>query len=181
MDDKDHVFARFKDDKPEPANRRETLNIPRRNGATGSRTVQVVHLRSGGAAKERTQRLDTQVRAASWDDGFPAKKAFSAPEFAAPPAAGPAPPKAHVMPAWAPAVAEPPSAPAPVPDAPPDAEPRRGRGRPRKPVAAAPARPVADPFDTADEGANCLRCGYMVEPAREKRGLLTCAGCGAAG
>jgi hypothetical protein len=40
------------------------------------------------------------------------------------------------------------------------------------------ARRVADPFDANDDGANCLRCGYAVEPARERRGLMTCAGCG---
>uniref|UniRef100_UPI001E36BC7C hypothetical protein n=1 Tax=Neoroseomonas rubea TaxID=2748666 RepID=UPI001E36BC7C len=60
-------------------------------------------------------------------------------------------------------------------------EPRRGPGRPRKAAAAPQARPVADPFDTTDDGANCLRCGYLVEPARERRGLLTCAGCDATG
>jgi hypothetical protein len=37
---------------------------------------------------------------------------------------------------------------------------------------------IADPFDRADDGANCLRCGYAVQPARERRGLITCAGCG---
>ena len=39
-------------------------------------------------------------------------------------------------------------------------------------------RAFADPFATEDTGANCFRCGYLVEPAREKRGLMTCAGCG---
>jgi hypothetical protein len=38
MDDKDHVFARFKDDKPATSDRREMLSIPRRGNATGSRT-----------------------------------------------------------------------------------------------------------------------------------------------
>jgi hypothetical protein len=41
-----------------------------------------------------------------------------------------------------------------------------------------PSRRVADPFDPADDGANCLRCGYVIEPARERRGLMTCAECG---
>jgi hypothetical protein len=40
------------------------------------------------------------------------------------------------------------------------------------------ARHFADPFADGDDGANCLRCGYLIEPAREKRGLLTCAACG---
>lgn len=46
MDDKDRVFARFKDDKPETSDRRELLTIPRRAGSTGSRVVEVVHVRS---------------------------------------------------------------------------------------------------------------------------------------
>jgi hypothetical protein len=55
------------------------------------------------------------------------------------------------------------------------------RGRPRIPKAPAPvstAQRFADPFAADDDGANCLRCGYLVEPARERRGLLTCATCG---
>jgi hypothetical protein len=85
------------------------------------------------------------------------------------------------------------------------ATPRRGRGRPRKSVTAtavaapaeepvveaghapwrpreqpagAPTRRVADPFNASDDGANCMRCGYAVEPAREKRGLMICSECG---
>jgi hypothetical protein len=38
-------------------------------------------------------------------------------------------------------------------------------------------RGVADPFDASDDGANCLCCGYAIQPARERRGLMTCAGC----
>ena len=33
-------------------------------------------------------------------------------------------------------------------------------------------------FSPDDGGANCIRCGYLVEPAREKRGLTTCSGSG---
>ena len=65
MDDKDRVFARFKDDKPEASNRRALLTIPRRAGASGSRTVKVVHVRSGRAIKDRLWRIDAYVRAAS--------------------------------------------------------------------------------------------------------------------
>ena len=39
-------------------------------------------------------------------------------------------------------------------------------------------RLFADPFSHDDGGANCMRCGYLVEPVREKRGLVTCLGCG---
>ncbi len=52
MDDKDRIFARFKNDKPETSVRREVLTSPRRAGATGSRVVEVVHVQSGGAIKD---------------------------------------------------------------------------------------------------------------------------------
>jgi hypothetical protein len=38
-------------------------------------------------------------------------------------------------------------------------------------------RTFADPFAADDTGTNCIRCGYLVSPAREKRGLMTCAKC----
>lgn len=182
MDDKDHVFARFKDEKPDQADRRGTLNIPRRNGAGGSRTVEVVHLRSGGAIKDRPQRTDTHLRAASWDNGFQAKRGVAMNVPPAPDAPRAAAPTTHVMPAWEPAATE--AGPTSPPrsgtaaQAPAVAQ-RPGRGRPPKEMSAAPsARRVADPFDADDAGANCMRCGYAIEPAREKRGLLTCSGCG---
>jgi len=75
MVDKDRVFAGFKDDKTAHSDRRETLTIPRRAGAPGSSAVEVVHERSGGAAKDRPQRQGPNVRAASWDGGFPTKQA----------------------------------------------------------------------------------------------------------
>jgi hypothetical protein len=179
MDDIDRVFARFKDDKPEPADRRETLSIPRRNGAGGSRTVEVVHLRSGAGRNDRPQRLDPRVRAASWDGGFQAKQPVAT--TASPTIFTATPPTTHVMPAWeAAATKEASSAPtSEMAAGAPDATARRGRGRPRKLVSPTlPARHVADPFDADDNGANCMRCGYAIEPAREKRGLMTCAGCG---
>jgi len=93
----------------------------------------------------------------------------------------PTPPTVHVMPAWEPS---PPQPAPPVPEAgEPAVEAGEGRRRgPRLPKARAPqgtARRYADPFAADDDGgANCLRCGYLVEPARERRGLLTCATCG---
>lgn len=50
----------------------------------------------------------------------------------------------------------------------------------RQPRVATPKveRRFADPFAAEDTGANCLRCGYLVEPTRERRGLMTCASCG---
>lgn len=181
MDDIDRVFARFKDDKPEPADRRETLSIPRRSGTGGSRTVEVVHLRVGRGTTDRPQCLDPRVRAASWDGGFQAKRPVATPVPPAPVTAAAQPPKAHVMPAWEPAATkEASSNPASlnVAEAPDVAAPR-GRGRPRKEVVPAPpARHVADPFDASDEGANCMRCGYAIEPSRERRRLMTCSECG---
>ena len=181
MDDIDRVFARFKDDKPEPANRRETLSIPRRSGTGGSRIVEVVHLRSGRGSTDRPQRLDPRVRAASWDGGFQAKRAIAMPDQPAPVSVPVIAPTTHVMPAWDPAVTEEASS-APgslnVAEA-SDVAARRGRGRPRKEVSTTPLpRRVADPFDASDDGVNCMRCGYTIEPAREKRGLMTCAECG---
>jgi hypothetical protein len=38
-------------------------------------------------------------------------------------------------------------------------------------------RAFADPFAAGDSGTNCIRCGYIVSPAREKRGLTTCLQC----
>lgn len=169
MDDKDHVFARFKDDKPASNERRERLTIPRRAGATGSRVVEVVHVRAGPAAKEKPRRADGHVRSASWDGGFPvrqAPQAFMPPDVAAAEATQPI---THVMPAWMPAVAEVETSVPPVVETPAAASSPRVRTS---------ARRVADPFDAGDDGANCMRCGYAISPAREKRGLLTCAECG---
>ena len=205
MDDKDRVFARFKDDTPEASDRRELLTIPRRAGASGSRTVEVVHVRSGGAVRDRPQRVDPHLRAASWDGGFPAKHSIAAPAVVETVTIEAASPTAHVMPAWERSAEAASAAPADEPLA----APRRGRGRPRKHptleqagteaaaavddkrigearasrgrplnAAAAPARRVADPFDASDAGANCMRCGYAIAPGREKRGLMTCGACG---
>jgi hypothetical protein len=168
MDDKDRVFARFKDDKPEASDRRELLTIPRRAGTPGSRVVEVVHVRSGGAIKDRPRRVDAHVRAVSWDEGFPAKQAVAPPVFIEPATVEATTPTAHVMSAWEPAAPSLPAAQTP------QTEERRGRGRPRKQT---PPRHVADPFDASDDGANCIRCGYAIEPARERRGLMTCVQC----
>ncbi len=72
-DDRDFVFARFKSDKPASANRRETLSIPGRAAGSGSRTVQVVHLRAGTAIQDRPRRIGAQARAAAWDSVFTAR------------------------------------------------------------------------------------------------------------
>jgi hypothetical protein len=53
-----------------------------------------------------------------------------------------------------------------------------GRRQPYRQTAVALTRRVADPLGPNDNGANCLRRGYLIEPARERRGLLTCSACG---
>jgi hypothetical protein len=172
MDEKDRVFAGFRTDRAETADRREVLTIPRRAGASGSRMVEVVRARTDAAA-DRPKRLDPRLRAASWEDGFPARRAVVPPAPAQPAAPSAPAPTAHVMPAWSPGPEAPARAPA-ADDAAPD---RRRMARRRGEAPAAPARQVADPFDATDDGANCLRCGYRVEPVRDARGLMTCAAC----
>jgi hypothetical protein len=176
MDEKDQVFARFKDNKPASAERRERLSIPGRGAAASSRSVEVVHVRTRAApaAPDRTRHTDRQLRAASWEDGFRATPAI--PPTSANPGLVEAPrPVIHLMPAWEPAEAEPDvvtstaaQAPAalPLPVVPA-----------RQPRIRKPTRRIADPFDASDDGANCVRCGYEVEPARERQGLTTCAAC----
>ena len=181
MDEIDRVFARFKDDKTEPADRRETLSIPRRNGTGGSRTVEVVHLRSRGANKDHSQRLDSRVRAASWEGGFQTKPPAPKPVLPEPVSVTPIPPTTHVMPAWKPAGHEGASPASVLPAAAegPSIVERHGRGRPRKEISAtSPVRHIADPFDADDDGANCLRCGYAIERDRDRRGLTVCSACG---
>jgi hypothetical protein len=51
-------------------------------------------------------------------------------------------------------------------------KPERPEGTPRS-----TKRAFADPFAADDTCTNCIRCGYLVSPARERRGLLTCAQC----
>lgn len=180
MNDIDHAFARFKNEEPVPADQRKTLSIPRRKGGGGVRTVEVVHLRSRGASKDHPQRSDPRVRAASWEGGFPAKSSVVTPDLPAPASVTAITPTTYLMPAWNPGGTEEAS---PASGSPTAAEEfgvaeRRSRGRPRKQVSSShPTRRVADPFDAADDGTNCLRCGYAIEAVREKRGLMTCAGC----
>lgn len=179
MIDKEHVFARFQDSQPSSGDRREQRVIPRR-GSTGNRVVEVVHVKSGapprtGAASQKQNTKAQGLRAASWEDGFTARQ-VTPPPVEEPRPAAPAQPTIHVMPMWEQAGPEedrPASAaPAPAPD-----HAATTRPRARRAGTAAPRR-VADPFDAQDDGANCLRCGYLVEAERDRRGLMTCAACG---
>jgi hypothetical protein len=134
-----------------------------------SRSVEVVHLRRGTAEAGGSPRAeDRSLRGEAWPDGFRPERNAPPTPFDPPPApvAKPAPQIGHV-------VERAPSLLAPLPVQPEAAAPApRPRGRPRQ------ARSFADPFAADDTGANCLRCGYLIEPAREKRGKLTCAACG---
>ncbi|WP_372623837.1 hypothetical protein [Falsiroseomonas sp.] len=178
MSEIDDVFANFRDEKSPSTDRRETRSIPQR-GARGSRTVEVVHVRSGSTPRSTDQPRHSSVgvRAAAWDNGFPARQAPQRPAAPEPSISAPAEPTFHIMPARSPPV---PAAEAAhvVPGPKSVVADRRGRGRPRKQAAVAPIRRTADPFDPADDRANCLRCGYAIQPARERRGLTTCAACG---
>ncbi len=169
MSDIDHVFARLGGRHVAAADQRELRRLPAKRRST-SRVVEVVRLPTTGSAPppSASHRTAANVRSQTWEDGFPAKSA-TAPSSAPTPKAMPdasAEPIAHVMPAWAPST---PAAEKPRPE-----EPRPAV----KQADTAARRRVADPFDVDDDGANCLRCGYMVEKARERAGLMTCSDCG---
>jgi hypothetical protein len=195
MADIDHVFARFHDDHAAPQPQRELLSIPRRGPSSGSRTVEVVHVRSGAPSKSKDQRpRESGVRAATWAESFPTKPALNRVpvELSAP--HEPQQPTVHFMPMWESSRVDPePTQPesnrrgrprkivnetAPIPADLPASQPgARRRGRPRK-IVIERAPTTADPFNPDDDGTNCLRCGCLVQPARERRGLMTCATCG---
>jgi len=91
----------------------------------------------------------------------------------------PLPPVVHVMPMWEPSPQQP-AQPVAEPGEPSAEVAAPVTRRPRLAKTKAPKvaiRRVADPFADGDDGTNCMRCGYLVEPAREKRGLLTCSTC----
>jgi hypothetical protein len=177
MSDIDEVFARLGGGRPAASEGRELRSVPRRGSAAGSRVVEVVRLPAGGArpGRDRTARPEARLRAQTWDQGFPARSAAPPSPATEPVAAHPELPVAHVMPMWEPAGDGEPIA-APV-AAPVDAVERVAARAPGRRSGEARRR-VADPFDTADDGANCMRCGYAIQPGRARRGLMTCAGCG---
>ena len=185
MSEADRVFPARKRQGFQPAASEQRLiqGRPRRGemGSGQTRVVEVVHIRRDRAQSGTPSRTDpSSAHAETWLEGFRAKPAQQppAPDI---PEAVPASvqPTVHVMPMWKPSSPQP-AEPAVPPDATAAATVVAGRGRPRIPKAPASQRTVrrfADPFADED-GANCIRCGYLVEPAREKRGLLTCSVCG---
>jgi hypothetical protein len=165
--------------------KRHILSAPRRSGpgAGKSRVVEVVHVRREGTQprNEQPRPAAWNLRAETWPEGLRAKPAQPlSPQEIQPAVPDAAPPVVHVMPMWEPS---PPQSLPPVaePGEPPVETAVAGQHRPRRPKAKAPnqaARHFADPFADDDSGANCLRCGYLVEPVRERRSLLICSSCG---
>lgn len=197
MSEADRVFPRDPNQPQggESRDRRVIVKSPRRNGPGGgtSRTVEVVHVRRGAPrpAEDQPRAASRHTHAETWPDGFRAK-APPPPllrDDIAPPPPEPVAPTVHVMPAWERTVQEAPLAettPAEIPLAEiPIAEPAIADAAVAAPAAVAlspKAKPTrrrfADPLAEDDDGANCLRCGYLVEAARDRRGLRTCAACG---
>lgn len=175
MSDTDRVFARFTTPEAAAAPSRQTVTIPGR-GTRGSHVVEVVHLRhGGGAVDEAPARHAADVGGAAWGDEISGKGSVSIPVMPGPAAPAASQPVVHLMPAWEPKPVESQAAPQTVASEP---EQRPETKATRRPRAASPTRRVADPFDPNDDGANCIRCGYLVETTRERRGLATCAACG---
>ena len=133
-----------------------------------SRSIEVVQLsRHGiGPADDQVRTGSRGVRGEAWPVEFEAKPKPPLTPFDTQPSPtpSPAPQVGHV-------VERTPRLLAALPVQPELTAPRQARGRPRQ------ERIFADPFAADDSGANCFRCGYLVEAAREKRGKLTCAAC----
>jgi hypothetical protein len=178
MSEADRVFARMTTPGalPSPDDKRLLHVTSRRRGAVAgqSRVVEVVHRRSGQKAPAAEPADVTP-----WLEGFQGRAAptrSSAEDPAATPI--PAPPVGHLMPGWEPLLsplqpAEPAAKiPARIRSRPWAAKPEQSQNQPKS-----IKRAFADPFAAGDTGTNCIRCGYLVSPAREKRGLVTCLQC----
>lgn len=177
MSDIDGHFARSRGTGASAVPRRQLVTVPRR-GARGSRVVEVVHLRAASdAAEAAPPRHAAAIGAAACGEeisskGPPPPLDTATPLSAAPPSPQPV---VHVMPAWEPRAVEVQPAPGAEGTAasPLHAAPKASRRTPSGPT----SRRVADPFDADDDRANCIRCGYAIEPGREQRGLMTCVQC----
>lgn len=179
MSEIDDIFARLGGRRITTSDQRDLRDIPRKGKAGGSRIVEVVHLptRRTGLGAALPRRIESSVRAQTWDGGFPAKAAPQSSQSGqaevtkAPEQVGHVitrgEPTADAVPISQP-VPEPGEAPSPVDQ--PNARSARGSIKQR-------AGPIADPFNPKDDRANCLRCGYAVERGRARRGLMTCAAC----
>ncbi len=178
MSEADRVFSRMTTpgSLPSPEDKQFLHVTSRRRGATAgqSRVVEVVHRRSGHMAPSAEP-----ARAATWPEELQGRSASTLPLAEAPAATPvPAPQVGHLMPGWEPLL--PPLQPTePACKSPAATRPQRRVAKPgrseNQPVS--PGRAFADPFAADDSGTNCIRCGYLVSPAREKRGLMTCMQC----
>ena len=186
MSDADRLFSHSgqRRSRTAPAETRFIVKAPRRGGlGTGqSRVVEVVHLRSSQARPRQADAgLDLRhAHAETWPEGLRTKPVpLPLPQDITPAAPTSQPPVGHVLTRWTPTpplvaqLAAEPVAPAPEPVAVPSRRPRATKRCP----ASATQRRFADPFARHDDGTNCLRCGYLVEPARAKRGFWIRDGC----
>jgi hypothetical protein len=186
MSEADRVFARMTTPGTHPTSEdKQLLHIaPRRRGTSAGqgRVVEVVHRRSDrvAATAEPAKLPAPSAHAATWPEGFQARPTPAPPPVdPLTPAPPPDPQVGHVMPGWEPLLAplhpnEPPAKAPTGPRHPPKVvKPARSADQPQS-----PRRVFADPFAADDTGANCIRCGYLVSPARERRGLMTCNQCG---
>lgn len=184
MSDANRVFLHQSKRTTSSSQTRHIVTAPRKNGSgtISSRVVEVVHVarRSSGPGKDQPSSTPWNAHVEAWPDGFRAKPPAPAlPQETQPTASYIPPPTVHVMPAWEPSVQQPaPTAAEPVlgPNSTQAVEGlTRHDAKPRSPKMA--VRRFADPFADSDDGANCIRCGYLVERAREARGLWTCSKC----
>jgi hypothetical protein len=188
MSEADRVFPR-QEGQEAPASsteKRLILSAPRRSGfgAGKSRVVEVVHVRRSKSRpiEDGSRPVAWNVRAETWPEGFRAKSSVPPlpPQDMQPHVPEPAQPTTHVMAVYEPSPQQP-AEPVATTAKPPVETTVVERRQPRLSEPKAPkvtARRFADPFAANEEGANCIRCGYLIQPAREKRGLMTCAACG---
>lgn len=185
MSEADRVFSRLPKPIASSSERRHIVTAPRktRSGTVTNRVVEVVHVARGtsGPRKDHPYPVQRDGRAESWPDGFHAKSASpTVLPNTHPMTPRPAPPVVHVMPAWEPS----PQKPALTDEGPAELSssiPTIGRQTQHNAASShskTTTRRFADPFAADDDGANCTRCGYLVEAARERFGLWTCSKCG---
>ena len=186
MSEADRVFPARKGQGSQSltSEKRLILSAPRRSGpgAGKSRVVEVVHVRRDRSrpVEDHPSPAPWNLRAEAWPEGLRAKPAQPLPlQDTQPVVPDHVPPVVHVMPMWEPSPPQP-ASPVTRTDELPAERAVTGQRRPRVPKAPIPkaaVRRFADPFADED-GTNCVRCGYLVQPARDRRGLLTCATCG---
>jgi hypothetical protein len=186
MSEADRVFSAWKGQgaQAQSSEKRLIASAPRKGspGGSQSRVVEVVHVRRdrSKSGEGRPHDASRNARAATWLEGFRGKPTQPIPPQDVQPIEPESPPPVvHVMPMWEPSSQQP-AQPVTRPGDPPVEAAGPVSGSPRIAKAKAPkvvVRHFADPFTDGDDGTNCMRCGYQIEPAREKRGLLTCSTC----